>query len=139
MSETGRFVLDTNVVISSILFPGSVVHRAMLRAQTGRILASDATALELIEVLNRPRFDGYIEASIRQALAEEYVNASELIQIPFPIRACRDPRDDKFLEVALHGRANVIITGDQDLLVLHPLQEIAILTPAKFLEQRPGI
>jgi len=111
----------------------------MLHAQTGRILASDATILELIQTLNHSRFDRYIDTGIRQALAAEYVSACDLIPIPFPIRACRDPRDDKFLEVALHGQANVIITGDQDLLVLHPLQEIAILTPAQFLEQRPAI
>jgi predicted nucleic acid-binding protein len=57
-----------------------------------------------------------------------------LISIPPSIRACRDPRDDKFLEVAVHGRADLILTGDSDLLALHPFQGIAILTPAAFLE-----
>ncbi len=52
------------------------------------------------------------------------------------IRACRDPKDDKFLEVAVHGRADAIVTGDEDLLVLHPLRGIAILTPREYVEQR---
>jgi predicted nucleic acid-binding protein len=51
-----------------------------------------------------------------------------------PIRACRDPRDDKFLEVAVNGRADAIVTGDQDLLVLNPFQGIPILSPAGYLE-----
>jgi len=55
---------------------------------------------------------------------------------PPPIRACRDPRDDKFLEVAVHGRADAIVTGDADLLALHPFRGIAILTPAAYLEQK---
>lgn len=51
------------------------------------------------------------------------------------IRACRDPKDDKFLELAIDGRADAIVTGDQDLLVLHPFRGIAVLTPAEYLER----
>ena len=51
------------------------------------------------------------------------------------MRECHDPRDDKFLEVALNGRADVIVTGDADLLRMHPWREIAIVTPAKFLKR----
>jgi len=50
------------------------------------------------------------------------------------IRVCRDPRDDKFLELAVDGRADLILTGDSDLLTLHPFRGIAILTPAQYLE-----
>lgn len=55
--------------------------------------------------------------------------------IPTPIRACRDPRADKFLEVAVRGRADLILTGDQDLLALHPFRDIAILSPVDYLRQ----
>ena len=60
------------------------------------------------------------------------------LHIPDPpaIRACRDPKDDKFLEVATHGRADAIITGDQDLLTLNPFRGIAILTPAEYLAHK---
>ena len=51
-----------------------------------------------------------------------------------PIRACRDPRDDKFLQVAVDGRANLILTGDLDLLALHPFAGVAIVSPAAYLE-----
>jgi predicted nucleic acid-binding protein len=50
------------------------------------------------------------------------------------VRACRDPKDDKFLELAVSGAACCVVTGDQDLLALHPFRSVSILTPAQFLE-----
>jgi|CZKF01.1.fsa_nt_gi putative PIN family toxin of toxin-antitoxin system len=133
MSATERLVLDTNVVLSGLLFPGSTPSQTLLKAQRSKVLASDATLLELIEVMGRVRFDRYIERSVRQRLVAEFVNACERVQIPFPICACRDPRDDKFLEVAVHGHADLIVTGDEDLQALNPFRGIAILTPAEYL------
>jgi putative PIN family toxin of toxin-antitoxin system len=133
MSGAGRLVLDTNVVLSGLLFPGSTPSRSLLKAQADTVLASDATLLELVEVLGRARFDRYIERSVRQRLVAEFANICEKVQIDFPIRVCRDPKDDKFLEVAVHGRADVIVTGDADLLALNPYRGIAILTPAEYL------
>ena len=135
MADPERVVLDTNGVVSGMLFPGSIPSQALFKTQKGRVLASEATNLELLEVLKRSRFDRYIEAGIRNALAAEYLNACELIPIPFPIHACRNPRDDKFLEVAVYGRADVIVSGYADLLALHPFRGVAILTPAEFLDR----
>jgi len=98
------------------------------------MLVSEATTLEIVEVIGRNRFDRYLDPGIRQKLLSEYLEACRMIEIPTPIRACRDPRDDKFLAVAIHGRADLIVTGDADLLALHPYQGIAILSPAAFLE-----
>lgn len=134
MPDLKRLVIDTNVVLSGLLFPGSTSSRALLRAQSGEVLASDATLLELVEVMSRARFDRYVERSIRQRPVAEFANACEAIQIVAPIHVCRDPKDDKFLEVAVHGRADVIVTGDEDLLVLNPFRGIAVLTPAQYLE-----
>jgi putative PIN family toxin of toxin-antitoxin system len=131
-----RLVVDTNVVLSGILFADSIPARALLKAQIGTILTSETTRLELVEVLGRSRFDRYVERDIRQRLVEEYINASVAVDIPYPIRACRDPHDDKFLEVAVHGHANLIVTGDQDLLALHPFHGIDLLTPAEYLRQQ---
>jgi putative PIN family toxin of toxin-antitoxin system len=131
--DEARVVLDTNVVVSGLLFPSSAPAKALLNAQQGIVLSSDATRLELIQVMSRSRFDRYIERRIRQRLVAGYVDATELIYIPAPIRACRDPRDDKFVEVAVHGRAHAIVTGDADLLALHPFRGIQILTPSDYL------
>ncbi|MGD0482307.1 MAG: putative toxin-antitoxin system toxin component, PIN family [Terracidiphilus sp.] len=134
--DAERIVLDTNVVVSGLVFSGFVPANALLKAQQGIVLSSDATRLELIQAMSRGRFDRYIERGIRQRLTAQYLNATELIGIPAPIRACRDPRDDKFLEVAVHGRADAIVTGDSDLLALHPFRGIEILTPADYLARK---
>lgn len=60
----------------------------------------------------------------------------EIVAVEQPVRACRDPKDDKFLEAAVNGRADVLVTGDRDLLDLHPFRGIAILTPADYLARK---
>ncbi len=134
MSSFGRLVVDTNVVLSALLFPGSVPGRALYLAQGNVVLASKLTLQEMIEVADRSRFDRYVEPERRHRLVAEYMRATVTVDIPFPIRACRDQRDDKFLEVAVHARADLIVTGDEDLLALHPFRGIAILTPTEYLK-----
>jgi len=95
---------------------------------------SIATWMQLGDVLQRSKFAPYT----RPGLLDPYLNsvrmAAEPVDPSTRIRACRDPRDDKFLEVAVHGRADLIVTGDNDLLDLHPFRGISILTPAAYLE-----
>jgi putative PIN family toxin of toxin-antitoxin system len=135
MPDAERLVMDSNVVVSGMLFPGATPGRALMKAQTRNVLAPEATLLELVEVMSRARFDRYVEAEVRRQLVAAYMNACETVEITSSIRACHDARDDKFLEVAVDGRAEMIVTGDQDLLALHPFQGIAILTPSDYLEQ----
>ena len=135
MSGAERLVLDTNVILSGLLFPGSTPRQALLKAQNSHVLGSDATLLELVQVVGRPRFDRYLERGVRQQLVAEFMSACEVVPILYPIHACRDPKDDKFLEVAVHGRADAIMTGDRDLLDLNPFQGVAIITPAEYLAQ----
>jgi putative PIN family toxin of toxin-antitoxin system len=137
MNELERLVLDTNVLVSSALCPGSTPHRALLKVRMeGVFLASEETLAEFHAVLLREKFDSHIERSLRQEIFEEYARNCLLVEISRPIRICRDPRDDKFLEVAVHGRAQAIITGDSDLLALHPFRGIEILTPADYLARQ---
>ncbi|MGA2571612.1 MAG: putative toxin-antitoxin system toxin component, PIN family [Terracidiphilus sp.] len=134
MIELDRLVLDTNVLISAALRFGSLPRQALLRARaTGILLTSEETLAEFREVLLRSKFDPHIERSLRMGILAEYAQHCTLIQVPSPIRVCRDPHDNKFLEVAVHGRADVIVTGDADLLALHPFRGIEILTPAGYL------
>ena len=129
-----RVVLDTNIVVSAALRIGSLPHRTLLKARVeGFLLASSETLAELEKVLLREKFDRYVERSLREALFREYARNCLVVPIPSPIRACRDPRDDKFLEVAVHGLAGAIVTGDEDLLALHAFRGIAILSPADYL------
>ena len=88
---------------------------------------------ELADVLLRPKFDRFIGRKERDDFFNQLVAVAEFIPIVQVVRECRDPRDDKFLEVALNGRADVIVTGDGDVLAMNPWRGIAILSPKDYL------
>jgi putative PIN family toxin of toxin-antitoxin system len=134
MNLNARIVIDTNVAVSGLLFPGSIPAKAVIKAQTATVLASEAMRSELLEVFARARFERYANREHRQRLADAFILATEEVLVTDPIRICRDPRDDKFIEAAVHGRADAIITGDLDLLALDPFHGIRILTPAAFID-----
>jgi putative PIN family toxin of toxin-antitoxin system len=102
------------------------------------LLVSEATALELTSVLLREKFDRYLERAKREAFLAIFLRQTTLIPITESIVACRDPKDDKFLEVAVNGHATLIVSGDQDLLALHPFRGIGIVTPREFLDGASG-
>ena len=129
-----RLVIDTNVFISAVVLPRSVPRQAVDKAlHDDIVLLSESTMHELTEVLCRPKFDRYIRVEARALFLAQLASVAEFVPIIQLIRECRDPKDDKFLEVALNGRADVIITGDTDLLKMNPWQETAILAPAGYL------
>jgi uncharacterized protein len=101
------------------------------RAESGVLLKT--TIRESFTTLARPRLAPLIPPRFRDWLSE-VLAAAELVTITDRITACRDPRDDKFLELAVNGRANLIISGDADLLALNPFREIPIVTPATFVQ-----
>lgn len=130
-----RVVLDTNVVISAALNNGSIPRQAFDNALTsGRILVSDHTLAELDETLCRPKFQRYVTEPERLAFLAKLVLHADLVEVKTSIRICRDPKDDMLLELAEDGKADCIVTGDLDLLSLHPFRGIMILTPQQFLE-----
>ena len=96
-------------------------------------LASSATLEELANVLTRPKFEHYLTSAEAFAFVRLTAETVELVDIHIRIPACRDPADDKFLEAAVNGEADTIVTGDDDLLALDPFDGIPILRPAAFL------
>lgn len=134
MRDRERVVIDTNVLISRLLLPQSIPAQAVRKARRqGRLLVSEATMYELADVLARAKLDRYITLENRRRFLRQLRRVTEVVQIIQVVRECRDPEDDKILEVALNGRADVIITGDEDLLVLQPWRGIAIVTPKEYL------
>jgi len=131
-----RWVVDTNALISRLLLPTSVSAHAVQKAlSSGDLIVSDATLQELADVLGRPKFNKYLSPEERREFFQLLSRVAIRIEVLRPIKACRDPKDDKFLELAINGRADAIITGDEDLLVLHPFFGIPILSPKSFLDQ----
>ncbi len=134
MTPDLRVVFDTNVVVSALLLPLSISRRALDRAmREGRPLISAATTTELDEVIHRPRFDKYLSEEERTEFLTTLVHEAELVNVVERVTECRDPRDDKFLELAVSGRATHIVSGDSDLLVLHPFRGIIVVSPSAFL------
>ena len=130
-----RIVVDTNIVASAIFFGGTTTRLALQAATSrGVVLASEATLLDLFSLLNRPRLARLYSAAKYQAPAQEYASRCQIVAIHSTIRICRDPLDDKFLELAQDGRADLILTADKDLLTLHPFRGIPILSPAQYIE-----
>lgn len=135
MIEQSHWVLDTNILVSRLLAPGGVAARAVDHALgRGILLVSEATLDELVEVLDRPKFDPYITREDRKRFIELLGGVARVIPINSKVRACRDPKDDKFLDVALNGGAAAIVTGDADLLDLDPYHGVPIVSPATFLD-----
>jgi uncharacterized protein len=127
-------VLDTNVVVSALLSPRSVPRQAFdLAFSQGIVLISEATFDELDEVLRRPRFERYVAEAERRQFIANFIQDATVIEVTTMITECRDAKDNKFLELAVSGGATRIITGDADLLALHPFRGIAIVTPQQFL------
>jgi len=128
-----RVVIDTNVFVSAALKDRSQPALAVrITTQRGTLLKSAATERQLFEVLARPKLAALMAPPaidwMRQLMA-----VAEAVTVAATIAACRDPTDDKFSELAVDGRADLIVSGDADLLVLHPFRGIAILDPATFL------
>jgi len=127
-----RVVVDTNVFISAALkensWPGLVVRWL---GSNGGLLKSAAAEQEIMEVLARPRLAKRISPAFMMNLRLLF-SVSEDVEVKPVLIRCRDPKDDKFLELAVNGRADVIVSGDADLLVLGRIEDIPIVNPATF-------
>ena len=134
-----RIVLDTNVLISALLLRGSVTRRAFDAAfANGSVLLSLELLAELTDVLGRKQFRKYVDDLDARRFAAVLVRESEWVQVRTDVTACRDPNDNKILALAVDGSATVMVTGDQDLLCLHPFRGIDIERPDQFLKRFPS-
>jgi putative PIN family toxin of toxin-antitoxin system len=116
-----KVVLDTNVVLSALVFGGGMPGRLRRAWQKGALvpLVSTTTAQELVRVLAYPKFR--LSSQDQEELLADYLPCTQTIQIPHPppaVPECRDPMDLVFMQLALAGLATVLVSGDQDLLIL---------------------
>lgn len=126
-----RVVLDTNVVLSALVFGRGSAVTLRHAWQSGRIvpLVSTDTAKELIRVLGYPKFR--LDVGDQRALLADYLPHCETVVIPEPtpvVPDCRDLFDVPFLHLALAGKAQLLVTGDRDLLALAAVFSCPIVT-----------
>ena len=135
-----RVVLDTNVVVSALLFTG-ISSKLVPLWQGGVItaLVSRIILEEYLRVLSYPKFK-LSEGDIKGLIQEELLPYVEVVKTSRRLRVVdRDPSDDKFIECAVAGKARVIISGDKDLLSIGRYRKILIQSPAQFLEKNPQV
>lgn len=133
-----RLVFDTNVLVSYLLFPNrahALGIRRLIEAHT--TLHSDELLAELMRVLAREKWAPYFDAEDVTEFLVWYREFSTPVSISEQVHICRDPKDDHVLSLALSGKADCIVTGDRDLLVLDPFRGIAILRVSDALLRYP--
>lgn len=129
------FVFDTNVLLSAIFNENSIPGRALKEARTkGTLLVSDEIVSEYLDVFARDKFNRWLSLETRINFIENIVTNALPIPVLENMIACRDPKDDKYLSLAKAAQADCIVSGDQDLLVLNPFENIPILNAADFLK-----
>ena len=123
-----RFVFDANAIVSASLSENSTSADAFdLAVDRGSLLLSEVVLREMRDVLGRDRFDCYVARSKRRRLPKVMVRDADLVETSMQIQECRDPDDDKYLELAVDAEADCIVSGDKDLLVLDPFRGIPII------------
>lgn len=136
MTSSERFVLDTNVIVSSVLSPRSILRQAFdLAFLLGTVLVSDSILVEIDDVLRRPKFERYVSEEERLQFLAKFVGDAMIVEVTEVVTDCRDSKDNKFLELAVSGGAKCIVSGDTDLLVIDPFRGISIVTPQVFVSQ----
>ncbi len=138
MSPPPRVVLDTNIVLSALVFPGGRLASLRLAWRQARLhpLVSRATVSELARVLAYPKFG--LSAAERDELLSDYLPYCSVVRDPRsrpPVPACRDPFDVPFLELAIAGKADYLVSGDKDLLALSGKLRCPIVTADRLLER----
>jgi len=137
MSQTKLpcIVFDTNALVSAAILPASPSRQALLlAARNFCIVHSSTTWLELGGVIARKKFDRYFPGESRSEFLLTLARASQFIESSASVTDCIDPSDNRFLELALDAKAEIIVSGDEHLRSMHPWRGIAILSPGEFLQ-----
>lgn len=132
-------VVDTNVLLSVALAPTGVPAMLVDRLlQAGKLVFSDRTFAELDARIWQPKFDRYLPIERRRRLLREASAAAYWVDVASALSTCRysrDPDDDAFVHAAIAAAASRLVTGDNDLLCLNPLDDLRILSPRQALDE----
>jgi hypothetical protein len=127
-------MFDASVLVSAAITSGGVPRRAFAKARaTDRLAMSQPVFDEVSNVLHRQRLVRFLDSVLRDNLLDQLLSGTDWFIPAIAVADCRDATDDKYLELALAAAAEVIVSGDQDLLTLDPWRGIRILRPAAYI------
>jgi putative PIN family toxin of toxin-antitoxin system len=130
-----RVIVDTNILVSFAIHPSRDLERLFdYLAAHGITLISEETIAELFSVLSRDVFRAYVPQAKAIEYVEWYAAISEMVGVTEHVIACRDPKDDKFLSLAVKGKADCIISGDSDLLEMVAYRGVPVYRASEFLK-----
>ena len=135
-SVTKSIILDSNLIVSAILNPEGICALAIDLANSNfDMVHSKDTTSELVEVLRREKFDRFAAIEDRVFRVQAYIEATRLVAVDVHVTDCADPKDNKFLELAIAANATIIVSGDKEHLVsMHPYKGIAIIRVRDFVD-----
>lgn len=133
-NKTIRIILDTNLLISFLITKDYSKLDALIFSKQCIILFNDKLLEEFLEVAKRPKFRRFFPASAIEELLELLNEYADFINTTTKVEACRDAKDNFLLSLAVDGKADVLLTGDQDLLVLEKYNNTTIITLSDFLK-----
>jgi putative PIN family toxin of toxin-antitoxin system len=127
-------VFDASTLVGAALMTDSVPEKALLRADEADVFAlSNVVNAEIVDVLGRPKFASAVPAARREHVLDILRREAVWFEPTIHVSDCRDSKDNKYLELAFAAGAEIIVSSDDDLLVLHPWRGVSILRPAAYL------
>jgi putative PIN family toxin of toxin-antitoxin system len=131
-----HIVLDSNVIVSAILKPNSIAANALeIAIENFDVVASRESLDELLTVLKRSKFDKYISHDDRMDDLRDYINITKKIPVVLEVVDCKDPKDNKFLALAVTANARLLVSGDKkDLISMSPFRGVKIISIREFIE-----
>lgn len=127
-------VFDASTLVSATFRRDGIPAQAVRHAlRADRVAVSEEVMAELLDVLHRPSLARFLDPALRAELLGQLLALGATFASSARVADCRDPKDDKYLELALAAGAGTIVSSDDDLLVLHPWRGVRILRPATYL------
>jgi len=134
-SARKTIVFDTSTLLGVILKPKKLPYQVFFHAlEHYELVASPETLAELVEVVQRDKFDRFRAREERLQILKFYLDLVTTIEPTLQVTDCRDPKDNKFLSLALSANATLLVSSDDDLLVLHPYRKLSIFTVRQYAE-----
>lgn len=133
-NKVSRIIIDTNLWISFLITKDFTKLDEIIFSRNGILIFSQELLDEFLEVARRPKFRRFFSSTDIEEILETIEEYAEFVKVQTQIEVCRDPKDNFLLSLSIDGNADVLLTGDKDLLEINKFGETIILTISEFLQ-----